>query len=196
MTKVIQNLDGPSIGINSSFDMYAKLCHESLRLQADWRNSFDTFNFLVTAWHLYHDWAKCEPKGSSTRLKRHRTQLPQEMVFVLDIVKDITNGSKHFNLSPEASRKRIVNEVHDGDEYGFYEFLFRESMPGLDANSVKFKGYFSIRVLHNIIMKYFEWVFDEATPVDSFPKEIVEAINYCDLVSRPDSVSDAAIKLL
>ena len=176
--------------------MYAKLRHESLRLQADWQNSFDTFNFLVTAWHLYHDWPKCEPKGSLTRLKRHANQLPEQMVFVLDIVKDITNGSKHFNLSPEASRKRIVSEVHDGGESGFYHFFFRERIPGLDADSGKFKGYFSIRVLHNIIMKYFDWVFDEVTPVGSFPKEIVEAINYCDLVNRPDSVSDAAIKLL
>jgi hypothetical protein len=196
MTKVIQNLDGPSIGINSSFDMYAKLRHESIRLQADWRNSFDTFNFLVTAWHLYHDWPKCEPKGSLTRLKRHRSQIPEEMVFVLDIVKDITNGSKHFYLTKEASTKRVVNEIHNGEEYGFYEFFFRESIPGLDANSGKLKGYFSIRVLHNILMRYFDWVFDEEVPVSSFPKQIVEAINYCDLVNRPQFVSEDAKELL
>jgi len=196
MTKVIQDSDGPSIGINSSFDMYAKLLYESSRLQVDWRNSFDTFNFLVTAWHLYHDWPKCEPKGSLTRLKRHRTQIPEEMIFILDIVKDVTNGSKHFSLSQEASRKRVVNEIHNGEESGFYQFFFRENLPGLDANSGKFKGYFSIRVLHNIIMKYFSWVFDEGVAVGCFPKEIVEAIHYCDLVNRPRSVSDAARELL
>lgn len=196
MTKVIQNLDGPILGISSSFDMYDKLLYESSRLQSDWRNSFNTFNFLVTAWHLYHDWPKCESKGSLTRLKRHRTQIPEEMIFVLDIAKDITNGSKHFYLSKEASSKRVVSEVHNGGEYGFYEFFFRESLPGLDANSDKFKGYFSIRVLHNIVMKYFDWVFDETTPVNRFPKEIVEAINYCDLVNRPECVSDAARAIL
>lgn len=189
---------GQLLGINSSFDMFAKLLHESSRLQADWRNSFDIFNFLVTAWHLYHDWPKCEPKGSFCRIKRHRSQLPKEMSFVLNIVRDLTNGSKHFNLTREASQSRVVKEVHTGEEYGFYEYFFRESIPGIDASSDLFKGYFSIRIIHNILMRYFEWVFDDKIPVGSFPKEITEVINYCDLLKRPDhaSLSEAAKNLL
>jgi hypothetical protein len=198
MTKVIQNLDGLNFGISSSFDMYSKLLNESARLQTNWENAFDAFNFFVTAWHLYHDWVKCEHKGSLSRIKRHRTQIPKEMIFVLNIVKDLTNGSKHFSLSNEASTKRVINKVHDGKEYGFYEFFFRENIPGVDAKSDQLQGYFSIRVLHNIVMKYFDWVFDDGVKVDDFPLEIVDAITYCDLINRTDhdNVSEAARELL
>jgi hypothetical protein len=198
MTKVIQDLDGPRIGINSSFDMYAKLLHESARLKADWRNSFDTFNFLVTAWHLFHDWPKCEPKDALTRLKRQRTQIPGEMIFILDIVKDITNGSKHFQLDPSAAKARVVSEIHTGFEVSYYQLLVRRRLPGLDARSTKvgLKGYFSIVVLHNILMRYFEWVFDDAENIGSFPKCIVDAVKYCDIESRPLLISESAKELL
>jgi hypothetical protein len=196
MSKLIENLDGPVLGIHSSLDMYEKLKYESARLQKNWENAYDTFNFLVTAWHLFHDWPDSDAKASLNRIKRHKSQLPKEMVFVMQIVNDLTNGSKHFKLDQKAASKRVISETHIGNEVGWYQYFFHERLPAINAEDVNHKGYFSIRVLHNIVMTYFEWVFDDNFLVSNFPKEIVEAISYCNITNRSKAISLAAKNIL
>ncbi|MBC7757193.1 MAG: hypothetical protein H7Z20_11270 [Bdellovibrio sp.] len=192
MSKLIENLDGPVLGINSSKDMHQKLKYESLRLQENWKNPYDAFNFLVTAWHLFHDWPKSDKKMDLSRIKRQGKQLPAEMLFVLNVVKDLTNGSKHFSLEKKAANKRVVSEIHTGNEVGWYQYYFRENLPGVNANDSNCQGYFSIRVLHNIVIYYFEWVFDDSLLASNFPNEIVEAIRYSDIANRPKEITQAA----
>lgn len=133
MSKIIKDRDGPVLGLYSSNDMFEKLKFESLRLRSDWQNPYDSFNFLVTAWHLLHDWPKSDGRLEPSRIKRQQTQLPPEMKFVLNIVRDLANGSKHFILDPKAEKNRQVNEVHTGNEVGWYQYFLekicRESLP-------------------------------------------------------------------
>lgn len=188
MSKIIANNDGPVLGIYSSRDMFEKLKFESLRLQNDWCNPYDSFNFLVTTWHLFQDWPKSDDRLNLSRIKRQSHRLPSEMNLVLDITRDITNGSKHFSLDPKASKKRKVNEVHTGNEVGYYQYFFHENLPGVTVDT---HWYFSIRVLHNLVMRYFEWVFDDSVPADKFPSDLHEAILYCDIANRPHGSSPA-----
>lgn len=180
MGKKIAARDGPALGINSSSDMFEKLKHESSRLQQGW-HPYDAFNFLVTAWHLFEDWTKSDDPRALCRMKRQRPRLPTPMNRVLDIVRDLVNGSKHFQLTPDAAAKRRVGEVHTGKEVGFYEYYFHEHLPGV---TVEDHWYFSIRVLNNVVMRYFEWVFDDSTPIKNFPSDLLEAIQYCDIANR------------
>lgn len=180
MGKIIISRDGPVLGIESSAAMFEKLKHESSRLQQGW-HPYDAFNFLVTAWHLFEDWTKSDDARALCRMKRQKKRLPFHMNFVLEIVRDLVNGSKHFQLKPDAVAKRRVSEVHTGEEVGFYEYLFHENIP---AVTVENHWYFSIRVLNNIVMRYFEWVFDDSTAVEEFPSGILEAIIYCDIANR------------
>ncbi len=186
MSKVIKGNDGPVLGIYSSKDMFEKLKYESLRLQKDWQSSYDSFNFLVTAWHLFQDWPKSDATRSPSRLKRQKNRLSTEMILVLDIVRDLTNGSKHFTLDPKAAKNRRVDEVHTGNEVGFYQYFFHEDLP---AVTVETHWYFSIRVLHNILMQYFTWVFNDSVSEKNFPSEISEAILYCNIAKRSSGPS-------
>lgn len=187
MGKVIAGRDGPVLGIDSSEAMFEKLKHESSRLQQGW-HPYDAFNFLVTAWHLFEDWTKSDDPRALCRMKRQRPRLPPPMNLVLDVVRDLVNGSKHFQLTPEAAMKCRVGEVHTGDEVGWYEYFFHEDLP---AVTVEDNWYFSIRVLHNLMMRYFEWTFDDSMPVKEFPRDLLEAILYCDIANRCDGPSPA-----
>ena len=187
MGKKITARDGPVLGIDSSAAMFEKLKHESSRLQQGW-HPYDAFNFLLTAWHLFEDWANSDDPRALCRMKRQRQRLPHLMNFVLDIVRDLVNGSKHFHLTPGAAAKRRVGEVHTGEEVGFYEYFFHENLP---AVTVEDHWYFSIRVLNNVMVRYFEWTFDDSTPVEDFPRDLLEAISYCNIVNRSGGPSPA-----
>lgn len=187
MGKVIAGRDGPVLGISSSVAMFEKLKYESSRLQVGW-HPYDAFNFLLTAWHLFEDWTKSDDPRALCRMKRQRRRLPPPMNLALDVVRDLVNGSKHFQLTPDAAAKRRVGEVHAGDEVGFYEYFFHENLP---AVTVENHWYFSIRVLNNLMMRYFEWTFDDSTPVEDFPGELLDAILYCNIANRCGGPSPA-----
>jgi hypothetical protein len=51
-------------------------------------------------------------------------------------------------LDPGAAAKRRVNEVHTGDEFGFYEYFFHENLPAVTVDD---HWYFSIRVLNTVV---------------------------------------------
>lgn len=187
MGKVITGNEGPVFGIYSSLDLYEKLKYESKRLEISW-HYYDSFNFLVTAWHLYSDWKSSDDSQAISRKKREYKNLPNSMRMVLDTVRDLVNGSKHFQLTPKSAGKRRVEAVHDGKEVGWYQFLFRERTHGVTVDGT---WYFSIRLLNNFIMRYFEWVFDDSVSVDTFPKDLNEAILYCNIASRTGKTAPA-----
>jgi len=71
------------------------------------------------------------------------------MNLVLDVIRDLVNGSKHFQLNPKSVQKRRVDEIHTGYEVGFYDYFFHEDLPGVTVE--KF-WYFSIRSLKNLVI--------------------------------------------
>lgn len=186
MSKLISGRAGPVLGIESSIGMHQKLKYESSRLKDGW-HPYDAFNFLVTAWHLFEDWTKSDYPAAQCRMKRQRRRLPTTMNLVLDVVRDLVNGSKHFELNSNATGKRRIGAVHSGEEVGFYEYLFHENLPAVTVDN---NWYFSIRVLHNILMRYFEWVFDDAVLHDQFPIDLVDALEYCNILNRGSSTPE------
>lgn len=180
MGKLISGKDGPVFGISNSLEMYEKLKIESCRLQKEW-HPYDAFNFLVTAWHLFEDWPKSDNSHDLCRLKRHRKRIPQCMNFVLDVVRDVVVGSKHFQLNQKSTDKRKVEMVHTGNEVGWYAYFFHEDIPAVTVDK---NWYFSLRILRNIILRYYEWVFDDSFPVKNFPNDLVDTINYCNISER------------
>lgn len=114
------------------------------------------------------------------------------MNFVLDIVRDFVIGSKHFHLTPDAAAKRRVGEVHTGKEVGWYQYFFQENLPVV---TVEDHWYFSIRVLHNLIMRYFEWTFDDSTPMEDFPCDLIDTIFYCNIANRSGGLSPTVLLL-
>lgn len=185
MGNTVSGIEGPVICISSSLEMYDKLKYESSRLQNGWHH-YDTFNFLVTAWHLFVDWKKSDDPNSLTFKKRKASELPDSMNLILDVVRDVVNGSKHFELNQRSADRRRVGEVLNGNEVGWYSYLFHEDIPGVTADTY---WYFSVRVLNNLVTRYFEWVFDDSSPVSDFPADLEEAIAYCNIAQRKGGAS-------
>lgn len=180
LSKQLDGREGPTFGLNSSRDLYEKLKHDSVRLSEGW-HPYAAFDFLVTAWHLHHDWPKSDDSRDTARHKRRESKLPQEMILVLRAIQDLVNGSKHFQLDPQAAEKRRVQAVHTGKESSWYSYFFHENLPGVTVDT---HWYFTIRVLHNLTMAYFDWVFEDAIPASDFPEELLAAIRYCNIAER------------
>lgn len=177
MDKELAGREGPVLGIGSSVDLHEKLKFEGARLEGSW-HSYDAFNFVLTAWHLYQDWLPGDRRGrpKQARKKLDKKGLPVEMILVLDVLRDLSNGSKHLQLDPSAAKKRVISETHSGEIANWWAYFFQERILGVTTGS---DYYFSIRKLRNVTLAYFDWVFDDIRPANPFPGDLLWTIWRC-----------------
>ena len=161
------------LGLGNSSDLYEKLKFESDRLQSDWHH-YDFWNFAVTAWHLHADWLDKVSDQRPVYSTKKKNRIPKNMCLVLNAIRDVANGSKHFYLDSKNEAKRVVEETHPPEMRDFQEWLYNEPISGITIESC----YINLRELDLIIMSYFEWVFDDAISIDNFPSDINELLNY------------------
>lgn len=182
MDKKLSGRDGPVLQITTCMDLLEKLRADGRRLEGTW-HPYDAFNFVVTAWHLQNDWLsqRAAPKPMLAAEKHLSKRLPKEMMLVLDVLRDLANGSKHQMLEEGPAAKRVVAQLDGGITTGYYSYFFRERMIGVTTTS----GYiFSIRKLRNLSLAYFDWVFDDTRPVKPFPGELIWQIWRCNPANR------------
>jgi hypothetical protein len=132
--KTLAEREGAVLGIDTCLQLYEKLKFEGQRLEGTW-HAYDAFNFLVTARHLSEDWI---PRDRANRpalatQKIERNKLPTEVWFFLEVIRDLSNGSKHLILRPKDAEKRVVAETHGGEISDFWAWFFQESMLGVTA---------------------------------------------------------------
>lgn len=177
MKKQLLDREGPVLRIASSKELYDKLKAEGDRLEGQW-HAYDAFNFVVTAWHLYQDWLPGDRRSrpSLAAKKMDQRKLPKEMVLVLHALRDLANGSKHLQLKRESSESRVVSATHSGAIGDWWAYFFQERIPGV---TVEDTYYFSIRKLRNIVLSYFDWVFDDSKSAALFPGDLLWIIWRC-----------------
>ena len=154
-------------GLETCQDMYEKLKWEASRLEDGW-SVYDTFNFVVTAYHLYIDWIdKC---GSpEEREKKHL--LPESAKMVLQSIVDLANGNKHWELSHKGSLKhQVVKSVHKRTRGDWYAYFVAGPMV-----YVEFGDYvLSMRGLMYQVLGYFKWIFEDGDV--AFPRELQDQL--------------------
>lgn len=177
MDKKLRAREGAVLGITSSAELYEKLKFEGERLGKEW-HSYDAFNFVVTAWHLYNDWLPADRTGRPifASAKINKRKLPQEMILVLDVLRDLSNGSKHLNLDLKGSKTRVVSKTHTGEIGNAWAYYFQERIPGVTTENYY---YFSIRKLRDISLAYFAWVFADEKSGSPFPGNLLWVIWRC-----------------
>lgn len=90
--------------------MYEKLKWEAQRLEDGW-SVYDSFNFVVTAHHLYHDWIK---NCGSPEEKAKKCSLPEPAKMILQSIVDLSNGNKHWKLTnKETLERQVVTKVYE-----------------------------------------------------------------------------------
>ncbi len=176
----------PFLGSKTCTELHADLKQLGKRMEGIW-SSDDARRFCIEAWHLYQDWLPSDQKNRPQHavLKMDKTKLPQEMKLVLDVLRDIANSSKHFELNPTSQKKQVITGQHDCQTNGWYAWFFLERIPGVSAGLYNF----SIRKLRDFSLEYFAWVFDDSQSPNVFPGELLGKIWYSAPANRDSSAT-------
>jgi len=118
MTKTTSK-ESPRIPIDTCEGLFEKVKWDYQQLQNDW-NEYHTFNFVITAYHLYDDWIK---NAGSTVQKKRKEKLPQLGKKLFDTLRDITNASKHWQLNKQSRGRQIVEAVSKREIADWYAYF-------------------------------------------------------------------------
>lgn len=105
---MLQSKMVPRLPIDSCEALFEKLKWERQQLEGDWTSSYTTFNFVVTAYHLYKDWIK---RAGSSEQKLRLQNLPEKGKLLFDVWRDITNAVKHWELNERSKEQQVVNDI-------------------------------------------------------------------------------------
>jgi len=140
-------LPSPRIRLNTCEAFFAKLKWEYDLLQIDW-SEYHSFNFVITANHLYKDWI--EKAGNPNQIARKgvmRTHTLGDRLF--HTLRDIANATKHWELTGHSLKNQIVSEVSEPQIADYYAYFIagdvlyvtvgtsRPSMPEIADMAVK-----------------------------------------------------------
>lgn len=150
-------------GLETCLDMYEKLKWEAQRLEDGW-SVYDTFNFVVTAHHLYVDWID---SCGSPEAKAKKLSLPEPAKIVLQSIIDLANGSKHWKLTRVKSLERqVVTKVYEPVRGDWYAYLVAGPMVYVDFGDYRL----SMMELMHQVLGYFQWILEDGDI--AFPLEL------------------------
>jgi len=158
----------PRLPLNSAEELFEKLKWEEARLCDGW-SVYDSFNFVVTAYHLYYDWIKCGKAATSAQSQRANSLKP-DALDLFQAVADMANGSKHFILDHAGAKNRqVVTEVTESICAGWDSYCFGNMV------HIEYGVHFlSISELSALVMKYLEWIIEGGS--DEPPTELSDAL--------------------
>jgi hypothetical protein len=150
-----RNVKPPTrIGLETCQDLYDKLRFEAQRLETGW-NIYDTFNFVVTAHHLYVDWI---PKRGTEKTKAKKQALPTPAKKVLQSIIDLSNGSKHWQVDRATTLERqVITAKPTVGINDWHAYMLAGPMLYVEMGEYKL----SMRELRDLVLGYFEWMLDE-----------------------------------
>lgn len=97
------------------------------------------------------------------------------MMEVINITKDVANGSKHMVLDDKSLRRKVVTNIHPPEIRDWYSYFIAGPQFGISTKS----SYYSVSDLVFLITSYFEWIFDDSMSADIFPENIEKHLEYC-----------------
>jgi hypothetical protein len=161
------------IEINSCVDLFEKLGYEKSKLDKEW-NPFDFFNFTVTAWHLHHDWLNNDKSNRPTLAMRKVDQALPQIKEVVMIARDLSNGSKHFQLNKPNMKKKVVEKIHDPEIRDWHSYFYRPKH-GISTKS----AYYSTADFIFLLYEYLAWVMSDNQSAEVMPEKIVKHLDSC-----------------
>jgi hypothetical protein len=169
---VSHDLSSPRIPIDTCEGLFEKVKWEYKELELDW-NEHRSFNFVVTAYHLYNDWFK----SAGTREQKQRlNKLPDNAIKLFKTLRDITNASKHFKLELDAQKKQIVTDVSTPVIAGWHAYLVTGPVIYITVDNARL----SMPELASLTLECLTWIL-QGNPPD-FPQELIDRL---EMVYRP-----------
>jgi len=157
----------PRIPIDSCEGLFEKLKWDYQQLQEGW-TEYRTFNFVVTAYHLYADWID----SAGTRTQRQRkNKLPEQGKLLFFALRDITNSSKHWELDAKGQQKQVVSGVSQPQISDWYAYLVAGPVLYVSVGLARP----SMPELASLTLECFDWILQGEGM--SFPVGLTEKLN-------------------
>jgi len=169
--------DGEKIltfGFNTAHDLYEKLKRDAIKLKDNPRSKDECFNFILTAWHLHHDWMKNDKGVSSLARKKHENS-ELAMKFMMHALEVVANSSKHVRVR----NNQNVKDTKFGEVLNWYGYFYGD-FPTIITETAEYP----LWKLQEILIEYYEWVFDEKITDVALKPNILTELKKCNLQSQ------------
>lgn len=157
----------PRIPIHTCEELFEKLKWDYQEFEKGW-TEYRTFNFVVTAYHLYQDWIKSA--GTSSQ-KNRKNKLPRQGKLLFRVLRDITNASKHWELDEDSKNKQVVSGVSEPQIADAYAYFIAGPVLYISVDSARP----SMPELASLALECFTWILQgEGLP---FPIELTKRLS-------------------
>lgn len=157
----------PRLPINTCEELFEKVKWDLQELQQGW-TEYRTFNFVVTAYHLYADWID----SVGTREQRQRKNaLPTPGKKLFFVLRDITNASKHWHLDAQGERKKIVSDTSSPIIADWYAYFIAGPVIYVSVDNARP----SLPEIAHATVKCLKWILDGGT--GPFPSDLDKELN-------------------
>lgn len=157
----------PRISISTCEGLFEKLKWDLEQLELGW-DEYRTFNFVVTAYHLYEDWIK---RGGTAIQQERKAALPERAKILFKVLRDITNASKHWELHGGSQARQIVDHVSAPEIRDWYAYLIAGPVIYVSVGG----GLPSMPELASVTIGCFEWIINSQS--SSFPDELARSLD-------------------
>lgn len=166
----------PRLPIDSCEALFEKLKWDYIQLEKEW-GTYCTFNFVLTAYHLYQDWIE---KTGTAEQKQRKESLPENGNLLFKVWRDITNASKHWQLNQSSQSRQVVTSVSSLQIADWYAYFIAGPVIYIDVEEARP----SLPELAQVTIWCFKWILEGE---ESFAfKDLKRQL---DLVFRPlDSI--------
>ena len=155
-----------NFGINNEYDLFNKLKRDLDKLLNEasidehTKTIDNTYNFLITAYHLSYDWTK------NAKYKRKNEIIPDSFKDLLTAIRFLANCSKHRELTNNLNENTVDN-VTEPIVADYWTYMY-----GNQINITINGKQESLILLSEPLMKYFEWLLDDSKTLDEMPDEV------------------------
>jgi hypothetical protein len=142
----------PRLCIDSCEALFSKLKWDYEQLAKDW-SSYCTFNFALTAYHLYQDWIK---RAGTEVQKSRKSALPDQGRLLFDVWRDVTNATKHWELNERSQSQQVVSSVSNPQVADWYAYLITGPVIYIEVGDARP----SLTQLADVTLWCFKWILE------------------------------------
>ncbi len=142
----------PRLCIDSCEALFCKLKWDYEQLTKDW-SPYCSFNFSLTAYHLYHDWIK---RAGTEEQKYRKAALSEQGRLLFEIWRDVTNATKHWELNERSQSQQVVNSVSNPQIADWYAYLITGPVIYLQVGNARP----SLTQLADVTIWCFKWIIE------------------------------------
>lgn len=162
----------PRLPLHTCEDLLAKVHWDHEQLDQGW-DAYRSFNFIVTANHLYKDWLD---KVGTPLQQQRKSELPSQAKKVFKILGDLANASKHWDLDAKNQRNQAVTGVSAPEIAGWFAYFVAGPVIYVEVDGARP----SMPELAAVTVRLLEWIVNSEDML--FPEELRTSIA---LVLRP-----------